>query len=142
MTDTDIMKTFEAIASESIGDCKRDCAFYDGRVHYCAGVISRNALDLIRRYNAEIADLQDGIRCEKETNKHLCDEYIALLRECDRIKAEIERLKVESANIVARTLKKFEKEIKGVGFTLGQTWEIQCALKNVLKEMTEEKKNV
>ncbi|MBQ2768074.1 MAG: hypothetical protein IJF49_08385 [Clostridia bacterium] len=92
MTDNDIMKTLEAIASEAIGDCKRDCAFYDGRVHYCAGVISRNALDLIGRYKAEIADLQDVIRCEKETNEHLCDEWSALSRECDRQKAEIERL--------------------------------------------------
>ena len=34
--------------------------------------------------------------------------------------------------------KKFEKKIKDVQFTLGQTWEIQCALTQVLKEMVGE----
>lgn len=32
-------------------------------------------------------------------------------------------------------VKKFEKKIKDVKFTLGQTWEIQNALKDTLKEM-------
>ena len=53
----------------------------------------------------------------------------------NRQKAEIERLKKEAVGIPARTLKRFEKEIKDVQFTIGQTWEIQCALKDVLKEM-------
>ena len=62
--------------------------------------------------------------------------------------AEIERLsdhfrevtkKIE-ADISAKTLKRFEKNIKDVKFTLGQTWEIQNALKKTLKEMAGEKK--
>ena len=52
-----------------------------------------------------------------------------------RQKAEIERLQGEMANISAKTLKRFEKNIKDVKVTLGQTWEIQNAIKETLKEM-------
>ena len=56
----------------------------------------------------------------------------------NRQKAEIERLKGEVANISAKTLKRFEKNIKDVKVTLGQTWEIQNAIKKTLKEMVGE----
>ena len=77
------------------------------------------------------------------TSREPC--YITLSREASsllaRRDAEIERLKGEMVRISARTLKVFEKKIKDVQFTLGQTWEIQCALEAVLKDM-EDKRNV
>lgn len=69
MTDNDIVKTLESIASESIGDCKRDCAFYDGKVHYCAGVVAKHSLDLINRQKAEIAELEAEIDKQYEQAK-------------------------------------------------------------------------
>lgn len=63
-----------------------------------------------------------------------CPKSIALdLINCQ--KAEVERLKGEMKNISAKTLKRFEKNLKNVKVTLGQTWEIQNALKETLKEM-------
>ena len=37
--------------------------------------------------------------------------------------------------------KTFVKKIKDVGFTIGQTWEIDCALKRTLQELLEGKGN-
>lgn len=40
---------------------------------------------------AEVADLQDELKCEKETNKHLCDEYMSAKADTVRkMQAEIE----------------------------------------------------
>ena len=58
MTDEQIVKALENITSEKIGDCKRDCAFYDGKVHSCAQTIALHALDLIKRQQAEIESLE------------------------------------------------------------------------------------
>ena len=75
--------------------------------------------------------------------------------EIKRQQGDIERLKgrVEATEISKQKLlscfktakseaikefaERFEKKIKDVEFTIGQTWEIQCALKQTLKEMTE-----
>ena len=43
----------------------------------------------------------------------------------------------ERAYAIEKFVKKFEKKIRDVKFTIGQTWEIQYALKQTLKEMTE-----
>jgi predicted transcriptional regulator len=41
----------------------------------------------------EVADLQDALKCEKETNAHLCGEYISAKAEVAReIFAEIEKI--------------------------------------------------
>lgn len=38
-------------------------------------------------------------------------------------------------------VKKFKKYIKDVGLTLGQTWDINCALKRAFHELTERKED-
>lgn len=58
MTDEQIVKALENITSEKIGDCKRDCAFYDGKVHSCGQTIALHALDLIKRQQEEIESLE------------------------------------------------------------------------------------
>jgi hypothetical protein len=78
--------------------------------------------------NCPLKDIPDIEECERKCK----EDALGLI---NRQKAEIERLKKEAVGISARTLKRFEKEIKDVQFTIGQTWEIQCALKDVLKEM-------
>lgn len=47
------------------------------------------------------------------------------------------KLKSAKSETVKEFVKKFERKIKNVQVTLGQTWEIQNALKDTLKEMTE-----
>lgn len=71
----------------------------------------------------------------KELEGCSCDTLELALDLINRQKAEIERLKGEIKNISAKTLKRFEKNLKDVKVTLGQTWEIQNALKETLKEM-------
>lgn len=61
MTDNEIIKALESIASASIGDCKRDCAFYDGKVHFCGGIVAKHSLDIINRQKEEIARLQKSL---------------------------------------------------------------------------------
>lgn len=82
-----------------------------------------------RRMIRQLCDECDAF--EKAADQ-LVEHYETIIREKD---AEIERLKAELSNNSAKTLKRFEKKIKDVNFTIGQTWEIQCALKDVLKEM-------
>jgi hypothetical protein len=55
----------------------------------------------------------------------------------DVIKALECCIKVET-KAIKEFVKKFEKNIKDVNFTLGQTWDIQTALEKTSKEMTEE----
>ena len=63
----------------------------------------------------------------------------------NRQKAEIERLRynlkavlderADHTDAINECIARFEKKIKDVKFTIGQTWEIQSALKEVEKEM-------
>jgi hypothetical protein len=57
---------------------------------------------------------------------------LAYDRICVKHRNEINTAKSEA---IKEFVKKFEKKIKDVKFTLGQTWEIQNALKDTLKEM-------
>lgn len=59
MTDEQIIKALEVIASADIGDCSRDCGFYDGKVHFCGGVVAKHSLDIINRQKAEIERLKE-----------------------------------------------------------------------------------
>ena len=40
----------------------------------------------VERLEKEVADLQDALKCEKETNNHLSDEYISAQKEIARLK--------------------------------------------------------
>lgn len=59
-TDDEIIRALETI--DDIGDCSRDCIFYDGKVHHCASVFAHHALDLIKRCKAEIERLQGNLQ--------------------------------------------------------------------------------
>lgn len=50
----------------------------------CTENLHTDALSIIIRQNAEIADLQDALKCEKETNDHLCGEYMSAKSEVAR----------------------------------------------------------
>lgn len=129
MTDNEIVKTLEAIASEAIGDCKRDCAFYDGRVHYCAGVISRYALDLINRQKAEIERYKENMPYLEQQSLDFCGVL------CDFAEELIAKYKSEA-------VKKFAERLKA---DLGDPFLrahgcVESIIDDLVKEMTEEAK--
>ena len=51
-TDDEVRRMLEAI--DDVGDCSRDCIFYNGKVHSCGGTVAQHALELINRQKAEI----------------------------------------------------------------------------------------
>lgn len=73
----------------------------------CTENMHTDALSVIIRQNAEIADLQDALKCEKETNAHLNGEYLSLMKVCESQKAEIERLSAIIWNLKQENKVKF-----------------------------------
>jgi hypothetical protein len=57
---------------------------------------------------SEVADLQDALKCEKETNKHLSDEYIALQKALDAYE-ETSGLKHAKAEVAREIFEEIEK---------------------------------
>ena len=94
----------------------------------------------------------DCIECPYKERKYFgnCVEFLLkdILNLLNRQKAEIERLKynlkavlderADHSDAINEFIKRFEKKIKDVKFTIGQSWEIQSALKEVEKEMVGE----
>jgi hypothetical protein len=122
-----LCKTFRCCIDE---DCD-NCPLYDFEMEHCEKQIKLQALSFI------ILQQADKERLEIELQK---------------AKAEIERLKfpykmqVEVSKEIENEIKseavrefamRFEKKIKDTKFTLGQTHELQCALSEIKKEMTE-----
>lgn len=137
MTDADIKKALECCSlGDHIGVCA-ECPFTD----ICdedEQALQKNALDLINRQQKKIKKL--------ENIEHFATKTV------EKQEKEIERLTIEKDNLIRNYrqcmteaikefAEKFEKKIKDVEFTIGQTWEIQYALKQTLKEMTEVKNN-
>ena len=80
--------------------------------------------------------------CEKCLYKRNC-QFLSKSRKgivegCTAFLSEDEYNAMIKKEAVKTCIKKFKKEIKDVGFTLGQFWEINCALESVLKEMVGE----
>lgn len=68
-TDDEVRRMLEAIGD--VGDCSRDCIFYNGKVHSCGGTVAQHALDLINRQKAEIERLNKKYElavAEREAN--------------------------------------------------------------------------
>lgn len=53
----------------------------------------------------EVADLQDALKCEKETNAHLCEEYMSAMREVEAMQRSFGE-KLEVAEALIATLNK------------------------------------
>ena len=105
--------------------------------------------DIIDGYRNEASYFEDRI---DDINREHYDTICELRGEIKRLKKYknlYEDLKAENletikainkckAEAIKEFAKKFEKNIKDVNFTLGQTWDIQTALEKTSKEMTEE----
>lgn len=112
-----------------------------------------NEIKVVRE---KIESLHDKILKSKFAETVTESEMLSLIfavRGLNDQKAEIERLEeilggtskvltetcaVVRAEAIKDFVKKFTKEIKDVGFTLGQFWEINCALDSVVEEMVGE----
>ena len=114
MTDNDIIKALECCYSLNLQKCKTKCPLRDKPL--CSEWLSKYALDLINRQKAEI----------EVKNKLL-----------DIVEEKFETIK---ADTIQEFIKRFEKKIKDVEFTIGQAWEIKSAIKEVVKEMVGENK--
>lgn len=117
MTDNDIIKALECCA-DTTKECE-DCPFLQFEcIVDTENSLVKSALDLINRQQAEIERLTNIKADELEGKGNKCFDagYVYGITEF---------------------INKFEKKIKDVRFTIGQTWEIQCALKQTLKELTE-----
>ena len=84
----------------------------------------------------EYIKLSDAQECIKDYLKQLITEGKENV-EITEFNAEIQKrlAEVSAVDVVKEFIKRFEKKIKDVKFTIGQTWEIQSALKAVEKEM-------
>ena len=91
MKPEDVMRMLETI--NDVGDCSRDCLFYDGKVHSCSGTIARYALALLREkdaLNAELTQTNAEKDAEIRVKKKLLDKCEERFAEKD---AEIERMR-------------------------------------------------
>lgn len=125
LTDEEIKKALECCI-----EVKKDCYGCSLQNKWnCDNALIQNALDLINRQKAEIESLKNSL------HEYIDKEDISELK-------MYELLAKTKSEAYKECLKKFEKNIKDVKFTLGQTWEIQNALKETLKEMVGEIGNI
>lgn len=139
MTDEQIIKALQEHAVE----CCQHARDYAFGVH--ADVLF-GALDLINRQAENIADLTDDLQCEKETVKHLCDEYCRQMRQdllsknyaFDKYYDEtIKKAKCEAVKEFAEKVKmafyyEFDEIIPSI---------MSDKIDNLVKEMTENNEN-
>ena len=96
-TDDEIIKMLKSI--DDVGDCSRDCIFYDGKVHHCASVFAHHALEVIdRQKNALEREIYNGLKADEEI---------------EHLKVEIESLKIANEKMYAAN-KEQEAEIESL----------------------------
>lgn len=128
MTDNEIIKALECCINDDCDNCPDTFG-------NCEHNAMRNALDLINRQKAEIERLHSEVKEKTETIDFLKDQSVGWSIDFCNLKAKLNTAKAEA---VKEFVMRFEKKIRDVKFTLGQTWEIQSALKEVEKEMVGE----
>jgi hypothetical protein len=109
-----IIKMLETI--DEVGDCSRDCIFYNGKVHSCGGTIAKHALALIKELTEECKDFKiRALRAENEAAKYK-DRWETSEKDFKRLAdnaAEINRLTEKLIpEIKADTVKKMQEKIR------------------------------
>lgn len=124
MTDNEIIKALDCFSGKEIY-CK-NCAYRDNsNMGICRRNAAKDTIDLIYRQKAEI----ERLKCDNSNIHRLFSDACKRVDELDKLNETVK------AEAIKDFVKKFKKEIKDVGFTLGQFWEINCALESVLKKM-------
>ena len=80
--------------------------------------VKKQALALIKelteeneRLSKEVADLQDELKCEKETNAHLCSQYMSE----NHLRHQVEEMLANGMDAVkADTVRKMQKEVSAI----------------------------
>ncbi len=131
MTDNEIIKALECCNKSDSGKSCFECSYRQ----YCPDCLTRrnkDIIDLINHQKAEIERLHSEVKEKTETIDFLKDQSVGWSIDFCNLKAKLNTAKTEA---VKEFVMRFEKKIRDVKFTLGQTWEIQSALKEVEKEM-------
>lgn len=112
MTDNEIIQALECcVEDDSLCADSMACRICPMNNNYnCTFELRIHTLDLINRQKAEIERLRYNLK--------------AVLDE-----------RADHTDAINECIARFEKKIKDVKFTIGLTWEIQSALKEVEKEM-------
>ena len=119
MTDEQIIQALWSCEQSVCYKCPLD-EVYETEGIECLSILCKQALDLINRQKAEIERLEGELIEERTRRKNAVNSYHEA-----------------KAAAIEEFVNRFEKNIKDVQFTLGQTWEIQNALKQIKKEMTQ-----
>lgn len=126
-------KLTDAEVKKALGGAILNAKGYDSKVWSIEVYKLENALDLITRQQAEIERLKNAYKqCAWERDIFAEDMTQEIKKDCSFLMLDIKTIKAEAYK---ECLKKFEKNIKDVKVTLGQTWEIQNALKKTLNEL-------
>ncbi len=81
-----IIKMLETI--DYVGDCSRDCIFYNGKVHSCGGTIAKHALALINELTEENERLKELLDREAKCQYDLATQIMDLLDDVKYFKSD------------------------------------------------------
>jgi phosphate uptake regulator len=73
-----IIKMLETI--DEVGDCSRDCIFYNGKVHSCGGTIAKHALALIKELTEKNEELKSDLKDAEEEYERVYEQAEADIR--------------------------------------------------------------
>ena len=123
------------ICKQALIDNKSITEIFDKGVKYKEECEKKNTeIDILIRKNETLKDEVEKLK------KNLVEAHIDIKEHFETFKMEQEEeIKNAKSEAYKEFAKRFEKNIKDIRVTLGQTWEIQNALKKTLKELTDYK---
>lgn len=94
----------------------------------------------LKETKADLEEYRKAYLNAQTENESLQEENEVMKTNCNSMCMSMPNIsKAERTEAIKEFAKRFERKIKNVQVTLGQTWEIQNALKDTLKEMTEQR---
>ena len=90
------------------------------------------------RLNKEVADLQDELKCEKETNAHLCSQYMSE----NHLRHQVEEMlangmSVVKANTVRKMQERFNEKVAKLLISPSIQYQASAFIDQIAKEMVE-----
>lgn len=135
MTEEQIIDGLRGCADERY--CET-CPFADQK-EFCMYALHQESLDLINRQKAEITKLTEDNNFHFRLEALLAEQRDGRDETIQQLDSQNDELRIRLITAKAEAIKefaeRFENKIKGVRFTLGQTFEIKYALKTAKEEM-------